>query len=109
RRAEATSRRSVAVDLGSGKLVVTDDAIRSAAPLDVDHGSERHHSTLRVACLELRDVGRLVAIAPFTLRPYLKRTSQQIEVVDVAGPEIHLERIEDVAQGDIELVRPDAI
>ena len=107
--ARAVARRGVALDLRGREHVVAHDAIRAAPPLHVEHRAERHHAALRVAGLQALDVGGVGAEAALRLRPDLERAPEAVEVVHVRRAQVDLERVEDVAQRHVQLLRLHAV
>src|SRR5439155_4051824 len=81
---------------GGGIHVVAADVDRPADLAHAQGGAQRHHFALGVAYLEKLDLARIVAKLPSGLDNHLPGAAEAVEIVDVKGAEINLQRVENV-------------
>jgi hypothetical protein len=99
----------LAIDLDRGEEIVAGDAIGAGLVLEGRDRTDRHHAARIGARLQLRDVGCVVAEGCIRLSGHAEGAAEQIEVVDVCGAQIDLERLEHAARGHAEHVGLGAI
>ncbi len=98
-----------AVKVGGAEAVVAHGAVGTVALSDDEQRGERHHLALVVAGLEQADVLGVGAERRIGLDHDLVGAAEFVEVVHVERAEINLQRVEDIGDGDAELLRARAV
>src|ERR1700677_4130775 len=88
----------VAGDLRGGIHVVADDAVRAVDAADGNKGAEGDHGALAVAGFEVEDVGRFASEGAVGLGGDMVSAAEKIQIVDVKGAEVNLERVKNIGQ-----------
>ncbi len=99
RLARAEARCGCAVDLGSNETVVVHHAVGAGGVTDLDEGRQRDHFPQIVAHLELTDLIGILTELLFSLDVDLISAAETVEVVGIQRAQVHLQGVEDIADG----------
>ena len=103
--AARTAGRGRALNLGRRIELVAGRAIGVRVALQRHERGERHHRARRAARLQLAQVRAVEPVGPVGLCPHLEGVAEIVEVVDVGGGEIGLERREHLVVGHAQDLR----
>src|SRR5262249_28484810 len=91
-RTSGDARRRYPLHLGGGEQIVARHAVRDRFASELRHGPDKDHFTRRVAGFQTGNVLRGAPEFSISLDPALIGAAKIVEVVQVLGAEIHLQR-----------------
>ena len=87
---------------GGGIEVVAGDQFRAQGPVDLQEGAQGHHFPFEIADVEALDILGLQAVGRVGLDVDLEHLVELVEQVDIGRPQVGLQGVEDVVQGNIQ-------